>query len=135
LQSSHECRLDEQIASIIPLFDAGNANTDDEDDLLKLPSVILPTTTEAPPSVSLAGLRKEYHPNRSAYATGAGGKNMLQQMDDDKFAAARHESGNIHYPFTSQEEWCLAYWLTHASLPQSEINSFLRLDWVCFRYS
>ena len=60
---------------------------------------------------------------------------MLQQMDDDEFTAARHESGNIHYPFASQEERRLAYWLTHASLPQSEINSFLRLDWVCIHYS
>jgi len=135
LQSSHECRLDEQIASLVPLFDAANANTDDEDDPPMLPSVILPTAAEAPPTISLAGLRKEYHPNRSAYATGTGGKNMLQQMDDDEFTAARHESGNIHYPFASQEEWRLAYWLTHASLPQSEINSFLRLDWVCIHYS
>lgn len=134
MRSSHKCRLDEQIESIVPLFDAANANTDDEDDLPMLPSVILPTAAEAPPIDSLAGLRKEYHSNRSAYATGTGGKNMLQQMDDDTFAAARHESGNIHYPFASQEEWHLAYWLTHASLPQSEINSFLHLDWVRIYY-
>ena len=130
----NEHHSDDLVPSIAPLFDAANANTDEEYDLPTLPSIVLPTATEAPPSVSLAGLRKEYHPNRSAYARGTGGQNLLQQMDNDEFSGVRHDSGNSYYPFASEDEWRLAHWLTHSSLPQSEVNTFLHLNWVSILY-
>lgn len=74
------------------------------------------------------GLRKDYHPIQSIYAEG--GKNLLQVVEDDILANTRAESDNIFYPFASKEEWELAQWFTHSSLPQSEINSFLRLRYV-----
>lgn len=112
--------------SITPLTDATDQ---DPDDLPPLPDTILPTVTDAAPSVSLAGLRKVYHPKRSAHDSQ--GKNMLQQMDEDKYANIRQESRNVHFPFASRSEWQLANWLTRSSLPQTEIDSFLHLNWVC----
>lgn len=128
--------LNEKISDepIVPLFDAAGVNTDNEHNPLIPPSIILPTATEVPPSVSLAGLQKQYHSNRSAYAYGTGGQNLLQQMDNDTYFAARRDSGNFHYPFASQDEWGLAHWLTSSSLPQSEVDAFLRLNWVSLFY-
>ena len=106
-----------------------NMNDDDGEEL---PFITLPTATEAPPSVSLAGLQKQCHPNHSAYASHAGGQNMLQNMDlNDQFANIRHSSGNYHYPFASEDEWQLAYWLTSSSFPQTQVDAFLHLHWVC----
>jgi len=48
----NEHHSDDLVPSIAPLFDAANANTDEEYDLPTLPSIVLPTATEAPPSVS-----------------------------------------------------------------------------------
>jgi hypothetical protein len=122
------------VPNIAPLFETANANTDEEYNLPTLPSIVLPTATEVPPSVSLAGLRKEYHPNRSAYALGTGGQNLLQRMDNDEYSGVRHESGNFYYPFASEDEWRLAHWLTCSPLPQSEVNTFLHLNWVSTLY-
>jgi len=92
-----------------------------------LPSVVPPTTRDPFSQTSFAGIRKQYHPNRSA--SRHGGENLLQQMDNDKYAEVR-EKFDIHYPFASRSEWQLVQWLTSSSLPQSEINTFLRLDYV-----
>jgi len=55
-----------------------NANTDEEYDLPTLPSIVLPTPLRHhfcfPRRTS-----KGVHPNRSAYARGTGGQNLLQQ--------------------------------------------------------
>lgn len=92
-----------------------------------LSPIVPPTTTNAPPHVSLAGLRKIYHPNPSSIF--APGKNLLQQMDDDALAHIREEY-DVHYPFSCRADWQLAKWLTNSSLPRSEIDTFLRLDYV-----
>jgi hypothetical protein len=94
---------------------------------LELPPIVLPTTTDAPPHVSLVGLRKIYHPNPSSIFSS--GKNLLQQMDDNVFAEIR-EKYDVHYPFSCWADWQLAKWLTNSSLPRSEIDAFLRLDYV-----
>lgn len=86
-----------------------------------------PTAADVPPAVSLAGLEKHYHPNRSNSL--AGGQNWLQQMDQDQYAQFR-QNFDVHYPFASEDEWKLAHWLTSSGLPQSQINSFLKLDYV-----
>ena len=54
--------LNEKISDepIVPLFDAAGVNTDDEHNPLIPPSIILPTATEVPPSVSLAGFKMKY---------------------------------------------------------------------------
>ncbi|KAH8999792.1 hypothetical protein EDB86DRAFT_3063873 [Lactarius hatsudake] len=37
---------------------------------------------------------------------------------------------NLYYPFQSREEWGLARFLARSSLSQSEIDEFLKLEWV-----
>lgn len=69
---------------------------------------------------------KVYHPNRACRA--AGGKNLLQSINDDQFAAIRQD--NPHYPFANKDEWELVKWLTDASLTQQQIDAFLRLGYV-----
>src|ERR1700732_2599963 len=130
LQSLRQMNIhSDELASIVsPHDNIGTTNTDDDDN--KMPTITLPTGTEAPPSVSLMGLQKQYHPNRSAYGSGFGGQNMLQRMDDDSNADIRHTTGNFHYPFTSKDEWQLAHWLTCPSLPQTQVEVFLHLNWV-----
>jgi hypothetical protein len=89
--------------------------------------IVPPTTANAPPHVSLAGLWKIYHLNSSSIFSS--GKNLLQQMDDDAFAQIRVKY-DVHYPFSCRADWQLAKWLTNSSLPRSEIDTFLRLDYV-----
>lgn len=96
-----------------------------------------PTSTQSPegPSVSVAGLRKVPHPNPSKSAQNCG-HNLLQHIDQfDQLAERRSDSDNIFYPFSSRAEWQLARWLTKTSLPQSEVNEFLHLDWVRLSHS
>src|SRR6202041_3185893 len=87
---------------------------------------LVQATNEAPPNVSLAGLDKTFHPNLSKYKTG--GTNLLQQMDQDQYAT--FQAANIHYLFASEMEWKLANWLTSSGLPQSQINNFIKQDYV-----
>lgn len=92
-----------------------------------LPSVVLPTTRDPLSQMSFAGIQKQYHPNRSA--SRHSGENLLRRMDNDKYAEVQ-EKFDIHYLFASRSEWQLAQWLTSSSLHQSEIITFLRLDYV-----
>ncbi|EGO03899.1 hypothetical protein SERLA73DRAFT_150036 [Serpula lacrymans var. lacrymans S7.3] len=70
------------------------------------------------------GITRDCHPNKSS--SWPGGRNYLQKMDEDIFVHIRKE--NLHYPFTSQEEWGLANRLSLTSLSQQKIDTFLRLD-------
>lgn len=81
-------------------------------------------------SIPDAGLEKRLHPKPSE-ATQGYGYNLLQNIDQfDDLAQQRNDSDNMYYPFASRAEWQLARWLSTTSLPQSEVNNFLHLDWV-----
>lgn len=69
---------------------------------------------------------KVYHPNRAHSAPG--GKNLLQSINDDRFALNRED--NPHYPFANKDEWELVKWMTDASLTQQQIDAFLQLGYV-----
>jgi hypothetical protein len=117
----------DDLPSLAPLYDVEDAN----ESCLPSPSPSIqdPTSDDNVPHTSLAGLHKVYHLSRSV--SQAGGRNLLQQIDKgDEFATVRAQY-DVHYPFSSRADWQLANWLTCAPLPQSEVNSFLRLDYVC----
>jgi hypothetical protein len=80
------------------------------------------------PHTSLAGLRKEYHPSHSVPVRV--GKNLLQLVDDRDVYRAERAAFDVHYPFAGRTEWQLANWLSSAPIPQSAIDSFLKLDYV-----
>lgn len=69
----------------------------------------------------------EYHPT-SGYILDRDGKNILQRMEDDRFAYRREH--NHFYPFKDRPEWELARFLCSSSLKQGEIDNFLKLPWV-----
>ena len=55
------------------------------------------------------------------------GKNMLQQIQDDKYH--EKQNTNIHWPFPNYGEWLLGRFLTE-NFMQTQINMFLKLAWV-----
>ncbi|KAH9066073.1 hypothetical protein EDB83DRAFT_2506343 [Lactarius deliciosus] len=68
----------------------------------------------------------KYHP-RSSFIYGQK-PNTLERTAGDSFA---HQwATNPYYPFQSHEEWGLARFLARSSLSQSEIDEFLKLEWV-----
>lgn len=92
------------------------------------------------PSATVTGLDKEFHPKRSEAGRGEAelgpGANLLQAIDrNDDLRKQRSDSGNTYYPFASRAEWELGRWLGTRSLPQSEINEFLHLDWVSSNFN
>lgn len=93
-----------------------------------------PSSAEAPStsSVSTEGLFKKYHLNPSTCypISGPGFGNLLQQIDREDHLRDERKIAGPYYPFASKAEWKLAKWLTEASLPQTEIDKFLRLDFV-----
>ena len=120
------------IPSLAPLYDAGDSNASNRfvpfapgSSHPDLPVFEPPTAADVPPDVSLVGLEKHYHPNRSGSL--AVGQNWLQLMDQDRYAQFRQDF-DVHYSFASEDEWKLAHWLTSSGLPQSQINNFLKLD-------
>lgn len=129
----------DDLPSLAPLHDAADIDSGSDatySDPSELPSpfIVPPTTADAPPQVSLAGLKKMFHPNHSSVLSA--GKNLLQQMDDDEYAPIRNSKQyDVHYPFVSRADWQLAKWLTNSSLPQSEIDAFLRLEYVSILFT
>ena len=86
--------------------------------------------TEDVLSYSVAGLIKNYHPNWSMWIDG--GENIVQEVDHTDPLSQEHiESKNVYYPFASNGEWELAWWLLSSSLSQSSVNKFLHPEWVC----
>ncbi|KAH8991606.1 hypothetical protein EDB86DRAFT_3065127 [Lactarius hatsudake] len=71
-------------------------------------------------------LQRQYHP-RSSFIYGQK-PNTLERTAGDSFAHRR--ATNLYYPFQSREEWGLARFLARSSLSQSEIDEFLKLEWV-----
>jgi hypothetical protein len=58
--------------------------------------------------------------------------NLLQQIEQNEHpdsVAARNEY-DVHYPFASRADWQLGKWLASSPLPQAQINSFLRSEYV-----
>ncbi|KAH7921465.1 hypothetical protein BV22DRAFT_1107182 [Leucogyrophana mollusca] len=78
------------------------------------------------PQIGRGGLptRGQYHPT-SGYTFGKA-KNVLQQLEDDKYNEYRKE--NTYWPFKDEAEWGLAKFLARA-LNDTEIDQFLKLDW------
>jgi hypothetical protein len=126
----------DELPPLSPLYDAEDASETDKEASptsalpSTLPSILRPTADREAPHVSLAGLRKVYHP--SPPRPFAGGQNLLQRIDADDIYADDRNMSSVHYPFASRAEWQLANWLAGASLSQSEINSFLKLDYVSY---
>ncbi|KAH9018763.1 hypothetical protein EDB85DRAFT_2075891 [Lactarius pseudohatsudake] len=75
---------------------------------------------------ALLASRNQYHP-RSSFIYGQK-PNTLERTAGDSFAHRR--AINPYYPFQSREEWGLARFLARSSLSQSEIDEFLKLEWV-----
>jgi len=116
----------DNIPSLIPLQDADN---EELGPLPEPPSNPLPALDgDMPPNTSLAGLRKEYHPSRSRPVRV--GRNLLQLIDERDDYRTERAAFDVHYPFAGHAEWQLANWLSSAPIPQSAINSFLKLDYV-----
>ncbi|KAH9011172.1 hypothetical protein EDB83DRAFT_2234129 [Lactarius deliciosus] len=82
------------------------------------PPVLIPPHIDTPVT--------EYHP-RSSFIYGQK-PNTLERTAGDSFAHRR--ATNPYYPFQSREEWGLARFLARSSLSQSEIDEFLKLEWV-----
>ncbi|KAH9009021.1 hypothetical protein EDB84DRAFT_1280815 [Lactarius hengduanensis] len=68
----------------------------------------------------------EYH-SRSSFIYGQKA-NTFERITGDRFAHQR--VNNPYYPFQGHEEWGLARFLARSSLSQSEIDEFLKLEWV-----
>jgi hypothetical protein len=116
----------DDLPSLSPLYDVEDAN---ESSLpSELPSIPGLSSADHLSNPSLAGLRKEYHPSPSE--SSPGGLNLLQRIDVEDIFVDERERHDIHYPFASRADWQLANWLAASPLPQSEVNSFLRLDQV-----
>ncbi|KAH8987547.1 hypothetical protein EDB86DRAFT_3065710 [Lactarius hatsudake] len=69
---------------------------------------------------------QQYHP-RSLFIYGQK-PNTLERTAGDSFA--HRWATNLYYPFQSRKEWGLARFLARSSLSQSEIDEFLKLEWV-----
>lgn len=128
--------------SHIPLHGLGDAQESVASDPNQLPPLNFapshipsgPTSSDGPSALT-EGLRRRTHPKSSQQGRGESslgpGANLLQEIDqNDALRQRRVDSENIFYPFASRAEWELARWLGTRSLPQSEINEFLHLDWV-----
>ncbi|KAH9009376.1 hypothetical protein EDB83DRAFT_2509004 [Lactarius deliciosus] len=80
--------------------------------------------TPTPPHVNTT--TAEYH-SRSSFIYGEKA-NTFERIAGDRFAHRR--VNNPYYPFQGREEWGLARFLARSSLSQSEIDEFLKLEWV-----
>lgn len=117
---------DDDLPSLLPLCDAEDTNDTSQPETL--PANLPPAVDDNVPRSSLVGLRKEYHPIRSASYTG--GMNLLQQIDQNNELAAARKKHGVHYPFVSRADWQLGQWLATSPLPQAQITSFLRSEYV-----
>lgn len=89
------------------------------------PPASIPAPTPPTPS-HINTTATEYHPHSSfTYGQTA---NMFERIASDGFAHRRVD--NPYYPFRGREEWGLARFLASSSLSQSEIDDFLKQEWV-----
>ena len=118
---------DDDLPSLVPLCDAEDANDASQPEL---PASLPPNLQDNVSRPSLAGLRKQYHPVRSS--SGPGGMNLLQQIDQNEHpdSIAARNLYDVHYPFASRADWQLGKWLASSPLPQAQITSFLRSEYV-----
>jgi hypothetical protein len=97
----------------------------------RVPSPSPPPISTTPPPISttpppIKTTTPEYHP-RSSFIYGRKA-NTFERTAGDSFAHRR--ANNPYYPFQGREEWGLARFLARSSLSQSEIDEFLKLEWV-----
>ncbi|KAH8979276.1 hypothetical protein EDB86DRAFT_2814758 [Lactarius hatsudake] len=83
-----------------------------------------PAPAPTPPHVNTT--TTEYH-SCSSFIYGQKA-NTFERIAGDRFAHRR--VNNPYYPFQGREEWGLARFLARSSLSQSEIDEFLKLEWV-----
>ena len=69
------------------------------------------------------------HPAHIAVIIDAG-KSLLQEIDQTD-PLAMYRADNVYYPFADDVDWEIAKWMTDSSLSNSQINSFLKLKYVC----
>jgi hypothetical protein len=74
------------------------------------------------------GQAVEYCPNVSRVH--AGGMTFIDGFDQDSHTHQRIEVP--WYPFASQKDWEVAYWLMRTNLSMSEIDEYLSLNLVSF---
>jgi hypothetical protein len=92
--------------------------------LNRVPSPPPPPVSTTPPHINTTAA--EYHPHSSfIYGQKA---NTFERITGDSFAHRR--VNNPYYPFKGREEWKLARFLSRSSLSQSEIDEYLKLEWV-----
>jgi hypothetical protein len=126
----------DELPPLSPLYDAEDTSKTDKEDSptsalpSTLPSILWPTADHEAPHVLLMGLCKVYHP--SPLRPSAGGQNLLQRINADDIYANHQNMSSVHYPFASCAELQLANWLAGASLSQSKVNSFFKLDYVSY---
>ena len=58
------------------------------------------------------------------------GKSLLQEIDQTDPLAV-YCADNVYYPFADDVDWEIAKWMMDSSLSNSQINSFLKLKYVC----
>ena len=59
-----------------------------------------------------------------------GGTTFMKGFDQDSYASRRSEAP--WYPFASQNDWEVAYWLMRTGLSMAEIDGYLNLNFVSF---
>ena len=68
---------------------------------------------------------EEYEGAAKEYGSGM---TFMDEFDRDQFAGERIE--NLHYPFTSRDEWEFAAFLLRSNLSMASIDSLLSLNLV-----
>jgi hypothetical protein len=56
------------------------------------------------------------------------GRNFMDEFDSDEYSQERMQ--NLYYPFSSKEEWQLAYFLLRSRLSMAHLDEFLALPIV-----
>ena len=78
-------------------------------------------------------LYKELHPQGSrSRPVNDEGLTFLELFDNDEYAEQR--TGNLYFPFASEEEWQLAAFLLKSGLSMSSVGEFLKLKLVGVLY-
>ncbi len=59
------------------------------------------------------------------------GRTIMEEIDD-KEAGNSERKNNIFYPFVSRMDFEMGAWLSQSNVSMSQIDDFLKLDYVCF---
>ncbi len=59
------------------------------------------------------------------------GRTILEEIND-KDGAKAERNKNVYYPFVSRMDFEMGAWLSQSNTSMSQIDDFLKLDYVCF---